>query len=231
MKPWHVVLAALAVGGYVAWILLFPVYTSRFRLTVEVETPQGLKSGSSVIETTIRDVKVGLPEMRGLQYGARGEAVFVDLGQGRHVIALLTFGATGGDQDWLNGLVWAAVAPGKRGDWREQFKLTGSGDLPPDSIPTLVTFADHNDPKTARVVQPPEFESVFGPGVHFKRAWIQTVAAGIWPLSLLGITGEQVTSGLEKKLPWLARMRAQGLGTVIETQRGRFIPNAPYFVR
>ncbi|HZO48126.1 MAG TPA: hypothetical protein VFB68_19680 [Xanthobacteraceae bacterium] len=207
MKPWHGVLAALAVGGYVAWILLFPVYTSRFRLTVEVETPQGLKSGSSVIETTIRDVKVGLPEMRGLQYGARGEAVFVDLGRGRHVIALLTFGATGGDQDRLNGLVYAALAPGRRSDWREVASLRGSGDLPPDSIPTLVTFADINDPKTARVVQPQEFESVFGPGVRFKRAWIETVPAGIWPLSLVGITGEAVTSGLERKLPWLPHPR------------------------
>jgi hypothetical protein len=207
MKPWHVVTATLAIGAYIAWILLFPVYTSRFRLSVEVETPQGLKSGSSVIETTIRDVKVGLPEMRGLSYGARGEAVFVDLGQGRHVIALLTFGAHGQDQDRLNGLVWAALAPGKRGNWREQFKLTGSGDLPPDSLPTLVTFADVNDPTTARVVQPQEFESVFGPGIRFKRAWLETVSAGIWPLSLVGITGEPITSGLERKLPWLPHPR------------------------
>jgi hypothetical protein len=184
-------------------MFLFPIYTARFRLTVEVETPDGLKSGSSVIETTIRDVKVGLPEMVGLQYGARGQAVFVDLGQGRNLFALLTFGPHGRDQDRLNGLVSAALAPGNKGNWREQFWLTGIGDLPPDSVPTLVTFSDINDPRTARVVPPQEFESVFGPGVRFKRAWIQTVSAGIWPLNLLGITGVPITQGIERILPWL----------------------------
>jgi hypothetical protein len=69
MKRWHVVVAVFVVGGYLTWISLFPIYTSRFRLTVEIETPQGLRSGSSVIETTIRDVKVGLPEMIRLNYG------------------------------------------------------------------------------------------------------------------------------------------------------------------
>jgi hypothetical protein len=82
MKFWHIMVGMLALGGYLTSTLLFPIYTTRFRLTVEVETPHGLASGASVIETTIRDVKVGFPGMAHLNYGARGEAVFVDLGQG-----------------------------------------------------------------------------------------------------------------------------------------------------
>lgn len=199
MKFWQIVTGAFLVGLYLTWTLLFPVYTTRFRLTVEVETPQGLKSGSSVIETSIRDVKVGF---RGLTYGARGDAVFVDLGQGRHVIALLAFGPTGQDQDRLSRVVRAALAPGQQRHWTEESSLRGKGDLPPDYIPTLVTFTDLNDPKTARVVPPQEFESAFGPGVRFKRAWIETVSVGIWPLNLLGITGEPITRGIEQKLPW-----------------------------
>ncbi|MBX9776150.1 MAG: hypothetical protein K2Y71_17355 [Xanthobacteraceae bacterium] len=203
MKPWHFILTCLLVGGFLAWILLFPIYTARFRLTVEVETPDGLKSGSSVIETTIRDVKVGLPEMVGLRYGANGEAVFVDLGQGRNLFGLLAFGPNGQDQDRLNRLVRAALAPGQSRDWREEANLRGSGELPPDYVPTLVTFADLKDPRTARVVSPQEFESVFGPGVRFRRAWIETVRAGIWPLNLFGVTGMPITQGIERMLPWL----------------------------
>jgi hypothetical protein len=224
MKFWHIMVAMVVVGAYLISALLFPIYTSRFRLTVEVETSEGLKSGSSVIETTIQDVKVGFPGMVHLDYGVHGEAVFVDLGQDHHVIALLAFGPTGQEQYRLNGLVRAALARGRQSDWWEEASLRGSGDLPPDYVPTLVTFTDLNDPKTAQVLYATEiyetregtnaprrnvrvaidrFAETFGPGVRFKRAWIETVSKGIWPLSLVGITGEPVTRGIEQKLPWL----------------------------
>jgi hypothetical protein len=52
----------------------------------------------------------------------------------------------------------------------------------------LASF-DLNDPSNARVVRPDEFEAVFGPGVRFKRVWIE-------------MTDEPVTRGIEKKFPW-----------------------------
>ena len=69
-----------------------PTVTYRYRLTIEVETPQGLRSGSSVIETTIRDTTgavLSTPEARTISSKVRGEAVFVDLGEGRNVVAIL----------------------------------------------------------------------------------------------------------------------------------------------
>jgi hypothetical protein len=102
-------------------------------------------------------------------------------------------------------VVRAALAPGQPRDWTEESSLRGKGDLPPDYIPTLVTFTDLNDPKTARVVQPEKFEQEFGPGVRFKRAWLETVSRGIWPLNLLDITGEPITWEIEQKLPWWNR--------------------------
>lgn len=66
--------------------------TFRYRLTVEVETPQGLRTGSSVIEVELsqpRDSARTLPQARKILREFRGEAVAVDLPGGRTLFALL----------------------------------------------------------------------------------------------------------------------------------------------
>ena len=84
-----------------------PSVTYRYRLTVEVETPDGMRSGSSVIETNIHDTTGNwwaLGEARRASSRVRGEAVFVDLGSGRNVVALLARGPQadqGIDFNWL----------------------------------------------------------------------------------------------------------------------------------
>ena len=50
----------------------------RYKVTVEVDTPSGLKTGSSVVETNMAD--------NGFTFG---QAPFVDLGGGRFVFVLL----------------------------------------------------------------------------------------------------------------------------------------------
>ncbi|MDP3550575.1 MAG: hypothetical protein Q8R81_09275, partial [Novosphingobium sp.] len=64
--------------------------TMRYKMTVEVETPEGLKTGFAVRELEFRD-RSGFPlgESRP-QIKLRGEAVAVDLGGGRTLFALLT---------------------------------------------------------------------------------------------------------------------------------------------
>ena len=53
----------------------------RFRMTVEVETPQGLKTGSSVMEVRLtRGMAIG--DSSGVGSSVRGEAVVVDLPDG-----------------------------------------------------------------------------------------------------------------------------------------------------
>ena len=65
-----------------------PAY--RYRLTVEVDTPDGVKTGSSVIEV---DTEVAggysIPTPGRVTNRVRGEAVTVDLGEGRVLFALL----------------------------------------------------------------------------------------------------------------------------------------------
>ena len=47
----------------------------------------------------------------------------------------------------------------------------------------------------------------FGQDVKLKRATIEMVSTGVWPLTLIGLTGESVTKGIEKRLPkWFGEL-------------------------
>ena len=56
----------------------------KYRLTVEVETPEGVKSASGVMA-----VHPDRSYSRGGRTQTRGDAVFVDLGGGKNLVALL----------------------------------------------------------------------------------------------------------------------------------------------
>jgi hypothetical protein len=92
------VVAALVVGLAVAYRLEYPTYSHRYRLTIEVETPQGLRSASSVIEAQMTKIPV-LLSGGGARPSFAGDAPFVDLGGGKNVVALLARGPTAGDVD------------------------------------------------------------------------------------------------------------------------------------
>jgi hypothetical protein len=76
----------------------YPDY--RYRLTVEVDTPEGVKSGSSVIEVSTQlSGKYSIPDPGKIYRKARGEAVTVDLGSRGVMFALLR---SESDVDWAN---------------------------------------------------------------------------------------------------------------------------------
>ncbi|MBX9829242.1 MAG: hypothetical protein K2Y27_30180 [Xanthobacteraceae bacterium] len=184
-------LILLGAGVYVGYHFIFPEYTNRFRLVIEVETPEGLKSGSSVIQTSFWESGGWGPvEARGVRGEAKGEAVFVDLGKGQFVIGILGWGAKGQDQDKIFGLTRAALARGKKVAWRDEYKLKGRGDLPQEYVPTFVTFSDRKLPVTVSVVERDDFERAFRPGVRFRRAFLET-------------TDAPISRTLAAKLPWL----------------------------
>ncbi|NMW31963.1 hypothetical protein HKD42_07815, partial [Altererythrobacter sp. RZ02] len=61
-----------------------PTPDYRYRLTVEVETPEGLKSGSSVIEVQTNIAgEYSIPTPGRVSQRLRGEAVTVDLEDGQ----------------------------------------------------------------------------------------------------------------------------------------------------
>ena len=74
--------------------IAYPDYTYRYRMTVEVDTPDGLKTGSSVIEvkTTQWPAWISPSGSRVASRKASGEAPFVDLGE-RGILFTATMGS------------------------------------------------------------------------------------------------------------------------------------------
>lgn len=139
-----------------------------YRLKVEVETPQGLRSGSSVIWVkAVRNPNWTNTEGRGNRAQFRGEAVAIDLPNGRTLFALLRTesGNIDAPADWLVTSFNDILDP--QADFVDNVKQlsqitrsdvmrplpktehvlpNGGEDIP--ALPLLVTFKDINDPRS-----------------------------------------------------------------------------------
>lgn len=199
-----------------------PTPDYRYRLTVEVETPDGLKTGSSVIEvqTNVAGERAITSPGR-VSFKLRGEAVAVDLGEGRTLFALLR---SDRDGEWAKNLM-LRLGPNAPGTGNEQFitkhqTIMANKDLItlPDTLPNqgglidwparpmLVTFGDLSDPTSVAQVDPDDLAASFGEGVTLKRITVQ-------------MTDDPVTSGIEQRLGWLPNYRKlyfDGTSTVSE---------------
>ena len=188
------ILALTGCGTQVAW---------HQKLTVEVATPDGVKSGSSVVgysATVGKQFASGNEIAQGLQ----GEATVVEVAPGKYLFALL-----GGAEEIA---VWTFYDRLPKNDalamQQAVAAMREAGNVPPDRYPMLVTFADINDPKTVQEVKPDQFASIFGPGFSLKSITLE-------------ITDEPVIEGkVEKLLPWL---EAAG------RERPTLIPNPPKY--
>ncbi len=181
--------------------------TYRYRLTVEVQTPEGIKAGSSVIEVySSIESSLNIDNPRGLIMSARGEAVAVDLPGGQTLFALLSG-------------IWSNASPERnaqallRGRYSNSYeethaKLIGHKDvveLQPPNYPMLVRFRDVHDPRTIERVAPDNL-TVFGHGIRLLKVTVQ-------------ITPAPVTSGIERRFGWWAKYKDRhfdGTSTVVE---------------
>ena len=196
--------AAAAVLGGCGW--LNSTYTYRYRMTVEVDTPEGMKTGSSVQEQTA--TKYAFPGLLGgaeRDLTTRGEALAVDLPGGQTLFALLC----------ESRLVQSVLDPGWKNDWVESARRISGGDTPQGPIamtpgkpvkrfdpligyPMLVRFRDLADPTSIEQVDPRNLVVSFGPGVQLRRI-------------TLAVTDEDVTVGIGKRLRWLTSLRGNQL--------------------
>ena len=187
--------AALYVGDQIR--LNRPAH--KYRLSVVVETPDGSRSASGVLS-----VHPDRGYSRGGTTQTRGDAVFVDLGGGRNLIALLAQGEHGADAEGMSYLALRALsaAGGKRLSFNDVARNMGSAPVTGELLPVLVSFADLNDPTSARTVRPDDLEAAFGKGVRLHGVTVEVVPNGFWPVDFGGVLGEPVTRGIEKKLTW-----------------------------
>lgn len=177
LKP-LIVLAVCAVV-WLAWDYYSPSGTWRYKVTVTVETPEGIKTGSAVrVASTYTEQSI-IPQQGGRFYNiSRGEAVVVDLGK-RGVLFSIMSG-----QDEAE-FVFKSFAG------KEKTNKISSTLVKYPYVSTL-TFTDLNNPKTVKGVEYKNLAKSFGEGVTLKEVTVE-------------ITDEPVTTGIEKWLPWLSK--------------------------
>ncbi len=182
--------------------------TYGYRLTLYVETPEGEKLGSNVVQVTTR-FYTGL--QRALNsyssVSVRGEATVADLGSRGLLFVVFRGDTKRGGNNWLPYLEMVEfLFPRQKFQGKsssdeyvayldELIRRKPKGDLPLKELPMLVRFRDINDPTTVERVDPDSLAASFGPGVALKRATLE-------------ITDDPATMmGIEKELPWLAGHR------------------------
>jgi hypothetical protein len=170
----------------------------KYRLTIEVETPEGIKSGSGILSVH--------PDRGYSRHGhtaLRGDAVFVDLGGGKNLVSLLAHIDKKIDLDAINYVALRAYrAAGRNVSFNEMNRQTGAVPVKGALIPVLVTFAVPGDPASARAVPPDDLETALGSGFHLRGVTAEVVPNGVWPLDFGGALGEPVSRGVEARLPW-----------------------------
>lgn len=173
------------------------------RLVVEVETPEGVKRGQSVIEVkwTFGD------------FAVNGEAVAVDLPDGQTLFLLLR---SNYDPDWAAKLhhnieidmgdvpendddsyssrnarkkYYYAKVAADRQIWPVH-RIIEVGSEQVDNYPYFIRFRDIKDPASAEQVDPDNLAKTFGHGYKLKSLTVQ-------------MTEEPITKEIEGRLKWL----------------------------
>ncbi|MFO0990713.1 MAG: hypothetical protein U1E67_02130 [Hyphomicrobiales bacterium] len=198
-RYWSLAVLIATLIGYVLWERAFPAQSLRYRLTVEVETPEGIKTGSSVIEVRY-SWGPGIGDVSGFQSRIWGEAVYVDLGGRGNLVVTLTRSESG-----RNTARSPAELPfslfeidSARSQLWKITLLDGSRDVPPEMLPTLVTFRDPADPLSVKLVEPDQLDTAFGPGVRIANSTLQ-------------ITDVEITDTIDQHLSWLAGINGKYL--------------------
>lgn len=211
--------AVIVVGALLALKFLHRSY--RYRLTINVERNGVVHSGSSVIEldTVSTGPLGGLDNVPAWETHPRGEAVFVDLGDGMNLIALLYYDSAGslqqtsvlpsrvilGDEVTRRlGIRFDDLSTLFRGELAETTGKTFP--VAPAQLPPLIRFRDVNDPITVERVDPADLAGAYGADLAFRGATLE-------------ITNDAVTKGISRRLPWLSALKPDkalngGTGTI-----------------
>ncbi len=209
-----VIFVVVCVAIYAAWNIAYPSGSWRYKLTVEVETPEGLKTGSAVREVHAYYFPQLTPEMGKFHASLKnGEAVVIDLGSLGVVFALNRTYKRGVDGGFAILQEAYPVSPRKSAPKKTPPKV-----LQQEQYPIFVRFVDPADPKTVEnlldmqtcegargsegklCVKNDRFAEAFGEGVKLKSVTI-------------AISDEPVTTGVvERYLPWILTIGKGNLG-------------------
>jgi hypothetical protein len=210
----HILIAVMLAYGF--YKLKYPTYTYRYRMTVEVDAAGETRSGSSVIEVTVKRVPQILPEVRPYERSLEGQAIFIALPHGKNIVALLASGAVGEREDYPLSVIPLAFQPSKTTSVNVEDipALHGRRELTKEQMPTFVTVTDPTDVRTARVVNVDDLGSTLG--VHVHSISVEMTKDAVTPMDI------------ERHLPFLIKERDQGM---VLRYPGVFTPIYSTFVR
>ena len=176
---------------------LFPTYSWHQKLTLEVQTPTGVKSASTVNYVALSRVWTFFGLGYDRVYDFSGEALALDLAPGKVLFVLLS-GFVRPSQEAMAWGVFKDLVPDEKDSsgnyifeaYRNISKARETRVVPRKNYPLFLTFADLNDPRTFSIVDPDNLEATFGPGFSVKQM-------------TLGITSERLTYGvIDPYIPW-----------------------------
>jgi hypothetical protein len=176
-------------------------YKFKAKVTVYVDTPEGVRSGSSVYELWANWSNPGATSR---VYGQRGEAVAVDLPNGKTLFSLLI--TIKDEFEGIIRMVLTTVDPEFENTMVESTKkLSGYGNsdpymVAPENYPVFVTFDDIKDPTSIKKVDPVDLSASFGEGYRLRAVAVQVT------------TDEAVTKEIHKRLEWLHAINQKRFG-------------------
>ena len=186
---WGLGIVAVVLG--LGWLNYRPS-TYRYRMTVEVDTPAGPRSGS-----TVREIKYvpNIPLLTASQFSTRqrGEAVAVDLPGDETLFVLMDTeghetiraGFGQGQETDVKKLLDQASADHQVHVYPSRAALRARN----IAYPRMVRFRDLADPLSAEWIAPDDLAASFGPGTSLRRITLQ-------------IVNEPITNAIPRRLPW-----------------------------
>jgi hypothetical protein len=193
--------AAIAITLDVAYLVIFPSVTLRYRLTVDVDLNGAVHTGSGVVEVFYQPLPDSLRGISGsAHFGGemRGYAITVDLGERGLLFVVnsspfLTNSQTGlitlPDGASLTMLPFTAFGLPLSGLPSEMLRIArelrakkGPVEVPPDKLPMIVRFTDLTDLHSIEELDPRDLASSYGPGVRLANAQFELTDDPISPL-------------------------------------------------
>lgn len=208
-------LKAFASSGLLILALSACGSSDQYRLhalvTVYVDTPQGVRMGSSIYEVRAGNLKQLLPDAAGRGWSTIGEAVAIELPNGKTLFTLSQTHAVQGDtasmilatlDDEFNNTM---VESTKRfSGWGKGYGDSEAKQVAKQNYPVFVTFADMQNPKSVMQVDPGNLTPSLGAGYELRSITVQ-------------LTDRRVTTGIERRLKWIDNL-----------DRYRSDPNNPF---
>ncbi|MEZ5814974.1 MAG: hypothetical protein R3E13_09720 [Alphaproteobacteria bacterium] len=207
MKRFVIVLSALVLGGTAMAVAMGKIdgmgksHCWRYKMTIEINTPEGVKSGSAVREACLTPFQGYNPQVADFKEKVIGEAVVVDLGE-RGVLFASSHPSTM-IFDVARSIGGPRLFTQEGLEYYSNLEIGTKAPLPEKQYPTLVIFKDLSNPKTIDIVLGTIFDSekkkympvnnfskYFGDGVGLKNIIIE-------------VTNEPIQWRVRDILPWL----------------------------